>query len=63
MGDSLGRVAPARAGMALAACLSVIAPASQATFDFSYSGYVREHISVNLQDAPEPVPRRLRMPI
>ena len=58
MGDSLGRVAPARAGMALAACLSVIAPASQATFDFSYSGYVREHISVNLQDAPEPVPRR-----
>ena len=29
-----------------------------AVVDFSYSGYIRTHISVNLQDAPELSPRR-----
>ena len=29
-----------------------------AAFDFSYSGYIRTHLSVNLQDSPELVPRR-----
>ena len=31
---------------------------TQAEASFSYSGYIRTHLSVNLQDAPELVPRR-----
>ena len=40
------------AGGLLAALAAAGLPAQ--AIEFSYSGYVREHLSVNLQDAPEP---------
>ena len=46
------------AGLVSVVALSVWSAPGHAVVDFSYSGYIRTHISVNLQDAPELSPRR-----